>query len=94
MTAFLGGGGCCRIMTYPMQLIYECKTNRCLPRGIDCPDGFNVTSTSNHWSNEEKAMEYWHKVIFPYMRRRKEELKLEDNQKTLLLGYVFKGQKT
>ena len=57
------------------------------------PEGLNVTFTSNHWSNEEKALEYLHKVIFPYIKRRNEELKLEDNHKALVLFDVFKGQK-
>ena len=28
----------------PMQLIYEGKTQRCLPQGISFPDNFNLTS--------------------------------------------------
>ena len=39
-------------------------------------------------------MEHLHKAIFPYIKRRKEELKLEDNHKALVLFDVFKGQKT
>ena len=33
------------------QLIYQGKTSDCLPH-IDFPDGWHVTCTSNHWSNE------------------------------------------
>ena len=35
-----------------------------------------------------------HKVIFTYVRSRKEELKLEDSQKSFFLFDVFKRQKT
>ena len=37
----------------PMQLIYQGKTNRCHPTGIEFPEGFNITHTKNHWSNED-----------------------------------------
>ena len=40
----------------PMQLIYEGKTPRCLPKDVNFPIDFDVTFTSNHWSNEEKAI--------------------------------------
>ena len=78
----------------PMQVMYEGKTQRCLPQGIEFPEGFDVTFTPNQWSNEEKALEYVQKLIFPYIKRRKEEVKLEDNHKALLLFDVFNGQKT
>ena len=32
-----------------LQLIYEGKSDRCLLRRINFPDGFNVTYTLNHW---------------------------------------------
>ena len=36
----------------PIQLIYEGKTPRCLPRFV-FPADFNVTFSDNHWSNME-----------------------------------------
>ena len=54
----------------------------------------NVTYTENHWSNEEKAIEHLEKVVFPYLKKRKAELKLLDDQKGMLIFDVFKGQVT
>ena len=50
-----------------IQLIYEGKTRRCLPN-YDFPKGFNVTYSSNHWSNTEKSVELFQKVMFPYLK--------------------------
>ena len=37
----------------PIQLIQNCKTKRCLPK-YHLPNCFDVTCTSNYWSNFEK----------------------------------------
>ena len=42
----------------PMQLIYQGKTTRSLPKGINFPDDFDLTFTENHWSNEEKCIQH------------------------------------
>jgi len=78
----------------PMQLIYQGTTNRCLPKGVEFPDDWNVTYTKNHWSNEEKAIEHLEKVVFPYLKKQKAELKLTEEQKGMLIFDVFKGQVT
>ena len=78
-----------------MQLTYEGKTPRCLPQGIEFPNYFNdLTYTANHWSNEEKVIEHLEKIVFPFVVKKREELKLPENQKTILIFDVFKGQKT
>ena len=77
-----------------MQLIYTGKTLRCLPKGITFPDGFDVTFTSNHWSNEEKAIQHIEKIVLPYLKQTREELNLPPDQKELLIFDVFKGQTT
>ena len=77
----------------PIQLIYEGKTTRCLPK-IDFPEGFNVTFTKNHWSNEEKAIEFLKEIVFPYLKSEKERLNLPADQKSLLIYDVFRGQTT
>ena len=43
----------------PLQIIYEGKTRRCLPRVHKYPPDFNVTFTENHWSNTEKSVEFF-----------------------------------
>ena len=78
----------------PMQLIYKGKTDRSLPRGINFPDGFDLTYTENHWSNEEKCMQHIEKIVLPYLKSKREELALRPDQKALLIFDVFKGQKT
>ena len=78
----------------PMQLIYEGKTPRCLPKDVKFPAGFNATFTPNHWSNEDKVVEYLEELIFPYIKAKREELGLSSDHKALLIFDVFKGQIT
>ena len=50
----------CGTMTGKMlsfKVIYPRKTSAYLPH-IEFPDGWHVTCTPNHWSNEEKMKEY------------------------------------
>lgn len=83
-----------------MQLIFEGKTNRileeerCHPTGVEFPQGFNVTHTRNHWSNDEKVIEHLESVIFPFAEFKRTELGLEEEQKCLLVYDVFRGQCT
>ena len=78
----------------PMQLIFQETTDRCLPKGVEFPDDWNVTYTANHWSNESKAIQHLQMVLFPYSEKRKVELKLPEDQKARLIFDVFKGQIT
>ena len=78
----------------PMQVIYEGKTPRCYPVGIEFPDGFNITCSKNHWSNERKAIEHLQTIIFPYLAKKREELNLPTHHKAMLIFDVFKRQCT
>ena len=60
----------------PFQVIYQGKTPACLLRFV-FPDNWNVTFTQNHWSNQDKTLEYIHKVILPFVRAKRKELKLQ-----------------
>ena len=75
----------------PIQLIYEGKTRRCLPN-YDFPKGFNVTYSPNHWSNTEKSVELFQKVIFPYLKNVKLSKKYPKEQMSLIIIDTFKGQ--
>ena len=75
----------------PIQLIYEGKTKRCLPK-FDFPTGFNVTFSSNHWSNTEKSMELFEDIIFPYLDKVKVNLNYPKEQLSLIIMDTFKGQ--
>jgi len=78
----------------PIQLIYEGKTDRCLPKNIVFSKDFDITYTPNHWSNEEKAIQHIQRIVVPYLKRKREELNLLSTQKALLIFDVFKGQTT
>ena len=54
----------------PMQLIVVFQ------KGVEFPDDWYVPYTKNHWTNEEKAIEHIEKVVFPYLKKQKAELKL------------------
>ena len=73
----------------PMQLIYEGKTPRCLPKDIEFPKEFDVTFPPNHWSNEEKSKQLLGNVIFPHLKKNKHNLGLPGDQKSLLIYDVF-----
>ena len=75
----------------PIQLIYEGKTRRCLPN-YDFLKGFNVMYSTNHWSNTEKSVELFQKVIFPYLKNVKLSKKYPKEQMSLIIVDTFKGQ--
>ena len=51
----------------PPQLIYAGKTDRCLPKGVDFPETWDITYTESHWSNEETMIQYANDDIIPYV---------------------------
>ena len=65
----------------------------CLPRH-KFPEDWHVTCTPNHWSNEDKMMEYIEKIILPYVEGKRKELELSVDQPALAIFDVFKGQQT
>ena len=73
----------------PIQLNYEGKTQRCLPN-YDSPKGFNVTHSRNHWSNTEKSVELFQKVIFPHLKNVKLSKKYPKEQMSLIIMETFK----
>ncbi|CAC5367169.1 unnamed protein product [Mytilus coruscus] len=60
----------------PPQLIYQGKTDRSFPKGVDFPDNWDVTSTESHWSNEDTMIRFVDKVILPYVEGVIEDLPL------------------
>ena len=77
----------------PVQLIYQGKTQACLPRYV-FPDDWDITYTPNHWSNEEKMKEYIHQIILPYVQAKRKDLKLHPTHPALFIYDEFKGQLT
>ena len=72
----------------PMQVIYQGKTKRCLPK-YKFPDTFNITHTENHWSNTEKSVEFF---VFPHFDKVKEAKNYPKEQFLLVIMDTFKGQ--
>ena len=73
----------------PIQLIYNSKTKRCLPK-YDFPNSFDVTFTPNHWSNFEKCVSCFEKIIFPSLKAKKEELGYLKELYSLIVMGTFK----
>ena len=78
----------------PMQLTYQETTDRCLPKGVEFQDDWNVTYTAKLSSNKSKAIQHLQMVLFPYVEKKKVELKLPEDQKAILIFDVFKDQIT
>ena len=77
-----------------MQLIRQGKTNRCHPTNIEFPEGFNITQTKNHWSNEDKVIKHLESIIFSFAKSKRSELGFKKEQKGMLIFDVFKAQCT
>ncbi len=48
----------------------------------------------NHWSNEDTLRDYINKLLLPYIKKRRTELKFPSDQRALVLFDKFKGQCT
>ena len=75
------------------QILYEGKTNRCHP-SVKFPEGWDVSHTPNHWSNEASMIQYLQKIIIPFLKSKREELGLPASQPALAIFDLFKGQQT
>ena len=76
----------------PIQLIYQGKTDRSQPK-YEFPKEFHVTQTPNHWADENTSIEMIKKILVPYIREKRKELKAP-KKPWLLICDVFKGQWT
>ena len=63
----------------PIQIIYKGKTKKCLPSFAFPPD-WQATFSHNHWSNESTMHDYINKILLPYVKKKREELKLSSDQ--------------
>ena len=63
----------------PVQLIYAGNAQRCHPKGISFPDGFDVIHSKNHCSNEILAIQHLDNIMMPYLEAMREELELSKN---------------
>ena len=65
----------------PVQLLYQEKTTRSLPH-FQFPEDWHVMSTPNHWANKDTTKLYIEKIIFPYLRKKREEMNLSREHPT------------
>ena len=50
----------------PIQVIYEGKTTRCLPK-FDFHENFDIKFSENHWSNTKSLLVFL-KKLFPHFK--------------------------
>ena len=74
----------------PPQLVYKGKSPRCLP-SVEFPPGWHLTFSANHWSNEDTMKDYLLKIIFPYITKKRQELKLRADHPALVIFDNFNG---
>ena len=58
------------------------------------PQDWHITCTDNHWSSEQKTLEYIELVLLPYVKNTRRESGLPENFSTMALFDAFKGQTT
>ena len=51
----------------PIQVIYEGKTKRDLPK-YTFQASFDATFSEKHWSNTEKSLSFFNKIVFPHFK--------------------------
>lgn len=77
----------------PLQMIYTGKTEKCLPN-FKFPSEWDITYSENHWSNETTMLQYVENILVPYFVNTKKQLKLPEEQKTIVLMDVFAVHRT
>ena len=77
----------------PPQLIYGGKTDKCHP-SFQFPEDWNITHSSNHWTNEDTTKEYILNVLVPYLEAERKALALPDDHPALLILDIFAAHRT
>ena len=75
------------------QFIYAGTTSQCHP-DMDFPDGYVISHSKNHWSNEDTCAEMIDIGLDPYCRKTRERLGLSEEQMAMLCWDVFKSHLT
>lgn len=73
----------------PVQLVYQGKTSRCLHQ-VKFPTGWDITYSKNHWSYENTMKHYINNIILPYIRKKRDDLKLPHDYPALTFFNNFK----
>ena len=77
----------------PLQLIYQGKTTICLP-STKFPSNWHITFTPTHWANKITTLAYIDQIILPYIKRKRRECGLPNEQRALCIFDNFKAQLT
>ena len=75
----------------PIQVIYEGKTKSCLSK-YNFLASFDATFSENHWSNTEKSLSFFNKIVFPHFKNVRKAKGYPDEQMSLIIMDTFKGQ--
>ena len=73
-----------------IQVIYEGKTTRCLHK-YAFPKNFDITFSENHWSNTEKVISFFNKVVFSLISKMYPE-GYPNEQMSFVIKETLKGQ--
>ena len=66
---------------------------RCLP-SIDFPEDWFIMCAENHCTNEKTTKNYIYKILLPYVKQQRKELKLHSNHPALVVFDRFKAECT
>ena len=58
------------------------------------PEDWHITHSENHWSNQTTMINYISKIIVPFVKNKRKEVKKTDDQVTLVIFVEIKGQIT
>ena len=75
----------------PIQLLYTGRTSR-FHANFEFPPEFDVWHSPNHWANQETTLRFVNRVIIPYIKKVRQELKLGSDYPALVIFDVFRGQ--
>ena len=75
----------------PPQLIYKGTTKRCLST-VQFLSKWHITHSHDHWANEQTMKDYIKKILLPYIKEKRKELKLSADYPALVLYDNFTGQ--
>ena len=70
-----------------IQMIYERKTKRCLPK-YTFPASFDITFSENHWSNTEKTLIFFNKIVFHFKNVQKAKGCPDEQMRDTFKGYL------
>ena len=73
----------------PFELIYKGKTVK-----AELAKGFLFGMNDSHWSNETETLKLLDKVVSPYLKKKKVELKLPESQKSCIIWDAFGAHRT